>query len=583
MVNRLLGFLVVGLALGFVGCGGDSLTIPPTTGTLAIVTTTTEGPDADPDGYTVQVDALSPQTIGSAATLQVPELAPGPHSIVLTGLAANCAVAENPRTVNVVVGETTTATFAVTCGATTGALLVTTQTNGPSPDADGYTISLDGTETGVIVANGSVTLGNLTPGSHVVGLGGIAANCHMEGENLRAITIAPGQTATVTFTVTCAEPPPTVGVLRITTTTTGSDQDANGYAFAVDGGANQPIGTNTAASLDNISVGSHTVVLSNVAPNCTVADGASRDVNVSPGGTTTVAFSVTCTALPPTVGSIHVTTTTDGEDQDPDGYAVKLDGGAGQPIDLDGQLLLSNVSLGSHTVELTGVAGNCTVDDASKDVTVSAGATAEVGFSITCTAIPPSASKSTLSVSTDNIAAGTGSSTVTVTVKDADGNPLSGVLVTPASTDPADVFTPATATTDQNGVATFSFSSTVAGDKTISATAGGVLLTDTEVITVFRRTSAIEITADTPDPSDPGQEVTVTFTVTGTGGGTPTGTVDIFSFSEAGVGCIGVTLVGGQGTCILTFMTSGDKPIGATYSGDSQFLDSFDTESHTVN
>jgi hypothetical protein len=578
MANRLLGSLVVGLSLGFAACSGENLTIPPSTGTLQI-TTTTVGSDLDPDGYTLQVDALQPQAIGSTATVSVEELTPGTHNVVLTGLAANCSVVgDNPRSVTIAVGQTTTAAFELTCGGTTGALEITAQTSGPAPDADGYAISLDGTDRGPIGANAVVTLGNLPPGSHVVGLTGVAANCQVQGDNLRAATIIAGATATLTFAVTCVEPPPVVGVLQIKTTTTGPSQDADGYQFAVDGAEPQVIGVNATTDLANTAVGLHSVVLSNVASNCTVDD-ASKSATVLSGATVTVAFNITCGA---TTGSIRVVTSTTGENPD-DGYQFAIDDGSPQSILANADQTVAGVAAGPHMVVLSGIAGNCS-GDASKNVSVTAGVTSEVDFSVTCTSTGPSASKSTMVADPKSISAGTGSSTITVTVRDASSRPVAGTTVTLASSGSGNTISPASPgsnVTNQNGVATFTFSSTVGDeDKTITATAGGVILNDTEVITVVKRNSVTQITSDAPDPSNAGDPIHVTFTVTGEGGGTPTGTVTVFSPQETG-GCLNIPV--SQGFCDITLTVPGTDQIGATYSGDSQFSDSFDQVDHVVN
>lgn len=88
-----------------------------------------------------------------------------------------------------------------------------------------------------------------------------------------------------------------VGAIWIAVTTTGSDPDPDGYLFQVDSGP-------AAAILPNQSVawygpeGDHTVVLSSVAPNCTVRQGNARTVRVTAGtrGDQGVAalFDVTC-------------------------------------------------------------------------------------------------------------------------------------------------------------------------------------------------------------------------------------------------------------------------------------------------
>ncbi|HET6797096.1 MAG TPA: Ig-like domain-containing protein [Gemmatimonadales bacterium] len=672
--KRLFGHLVVGLAVGVAACGGDSLTIPSNTGVLEVTTLTT-GSEPDADGYTVQVDAEQPQAIGVSATLDVADLSPGTHNVGLSGLADNCSVSgDNPQTVTITVGDKTSAAFNVVCGATTGALQVSAQTTGPSPDADGYSISLDGTDKGPLDANGSVTLSNLAQGSHVVGLSGVSSNCTIGGDNLQAVTVTAGETATVTFAVTCVEPPAAVGVLRITTTTGGADRDPNGYQFSVDGGQAQPIGLNTSSSLTNVAVGSHTVVLSDIAANCTVDSGSqdvtiatgqtstvnfvvncsailptvgtirvetntsgpdqdpdgytfaidggqsqtiganssknvpnvavglhavalsgiasnctvdddSKDATVVPGATATVTFNVTCTALPSTSGALHITTSTSGSDPDGNGYKFSVDGGPNHNIGTNGEAFVDNVSAGSHRVELSDVASNCTVADQSRAVTVTAGATTEVPFVITCSGVP-SASQSTVSADRDNMPVG-GSATITVTVRNSNGDPLNSVTVNATSDGSGDSFSPsATATTGSDGMATFTYSSTALGKRKITISAGGITLGDKPEITVRQSATTTTVTGVTPAATNPGESVHVTFTVTTELGGTPTsGTVTVASDIEA-AGCIvDFSTNPGANSCDFTLSTPGTHTITASYSGSSQFQDSSDLAgmTHVVN
>ena len=89
------------------------------------------------------------------------------------------------------------------------------------------------------------------------------------------------------------------------------------------------------------------------------------------------------------------------------------------------------------------------------------------------------------------------------------------------------------------------------------------------------------ITADTPDPSAPGQIVTVSASVAGLPAGAPmpTGTVTI----SGGVADCAINLLSGTGSCGMTFNTAGAKTITATYNPDTAgFSTSGDTESHTV-
>ena len=96
---------------------------------------------------------------------------------------------------------------------------------------------------------------------------------------------------------------------------------------------------------------------------------------------------------------------------------------------------------------------------------------------------------------------------------------------------------------------------------------------------VAKGNTGTTITADIPDPSDPGQPVVVDFTVNGAGVPIPTGTVVI---TGANTNC-SMTLAGGSGSCSVTFNTAGVKTLKAQYKGDANYASSSDTESHTVN
>src|SRR5438093_312662 len=86
------------------------------------------------------------------------------------------------------------------------------------------------------------------------------------------------------------------GNLTVSTSTTGSNLDPDGYTVAVDGGPGQAIGINGSLSFTNLAAGSHSVTLSGVAANCTVSGGNSQTVSVPSGGTATAAFTVSCSA-----------------------------------------------------------------------------------------------------------------------------------------------------------------------------------------------------------------------------------------------------------------------------------------------
>jgi len=102
---------------------------------------------------------------------------------------------------------------------------------------------------------------------------------------------------------------------------------------------------------------------------------------------------------------------------------------------------------------------------------------------------PPSgvsASQSTVTAAPTTIAAGGGSNvaTITVTAKDASGNPVSGATVVLSSSGSLNTLTQPAAPTGADGVATGSLGSNVAQPKVVSATINGIGITQTATVTV---------------------------------------------------------------------------------------------------
>src|SRR5439155_491853 len=132
------------------------------------------------------------------------------------------------------------------------------------------------------------------------------------------------------------------------------------------------------------------------------------------------------------------------------------------------------------TTNADGVATGTLASTAAGDKTVSATINNSVSVAqrVTVTVTPGgvSASQSTVVAAPTSIAAGSGSSTITVTARDASGNPIQGVTVTLAATPAAgSTLTQAPGTTDASGVATVGSwtLSTTAGPDTLTARAAG--------------------------------------------------------------------------------------------------------------
>ncbi|HLB81842.1 MAG TPA: hypothetical protein VJJ54_02030, partial [Gemmatimonadales bacterium] len=222
-------------------------------------------------------------------------------------------------------------------------------------------------------------------GSHTVVLSGVAGNCTVSGGTSRTVSVPAGGTASTSFSVSCAPTGPTTGSLSVTTATSGAsgDLDPDGYTVTVDG-TGRAIGDNETTTFDGLAPGSHSVVLSGVAANCSVSGGTSRTVSVTAGSTASTSYAVSCAPTGGGTGSLTVTTSTTGSSLDPDGYTVTIDGSFSQPIPTNGTVTFMGPS-GDHSLALSGVASNCTVGGANpRTVNVPSGGTATTTFSVSC-------------------------------------------------------------------------------------------------------------------------------------------------------------------------------------------------------
>jgi hypothetical protein len=173
----------------------------------------------------------------------------------------------------------------------TGNLEVTTATTGTNLDPDGYQLSVDAVASVPIGLNETHTFQDLSAGSHSVELDGVAANCSVSGDNPRTVSVPAGGTGSTTIAVSCAGE---TGNLEVTTATTGTNLDPDGYLLSVDGGQSTAIGLNETLTFQDLAAGNHSVLLDDVAANCSVSGDNPRTVNVPAGGTGSTSFAVSC-------------------------------------------------------------------------------------------------------------------------------------------------------------------------------------------------------------------------------------------------------------------------------------------------
>ena len=273
---------------------------------------------------------------------------------------------------------------ATATAATTGSLRVITSTSGVDKDANGYAFLVDDAmRTGIDLTDTVVIA--LATGSHTVRLNNVAANCTVTAPNKRTVSISVGATTTTKFSVTCSTQTQPVGDIQITTATSGSNIDSDGYLYSVDLAAERPIGVNGTATVADFRAGTSSVLLSGIASNCTVNGANPVTVEIAENATVQAAFAITCTGTG--TGSISVTTQTTGSNLDPDGYTVAVDGGSPQAVGVNGSLTIPGLSPGNHSVQLAGIASNCTVGAPNpRTVSVTSGGTASTTFQIGCVA-----------------------------------------------------------------------------------------------------------------------------------------------------------------------------------------------------
>ena len=203
----------------------------------------------------------------------------------------------------------------------------------------------------------------------------------------------------------------------------------------------------------------------------------------------------------------------------------------------------------------------------------SAGLAAATSTTFNVTAGGVSGAQSTVAAAPASIVASTGSaiSTVTVTVRDGSGTPLAGVSVTLAATGTGNTFTPGTGTTNASGVFTSAFSSTIAGPKTISATAGGIVVTQTAGVTVTAAAATALVFTAQPTATAANAAITPGVTVTardsfGNDATSFTGTVTVAIGTNPGTGVLTGTLSVAAATGVATFNNLQITPAGVGYT-----------------
>jgi len=263
-----------------------------------------------------------------------------------------------------------------------GAIEVATSTSGyESPSSLPYSVLIDSQPGISIGPNATTTVSGVTPGSRRVELSDVPAFCTVQDPNPRNVTVHPGETTPTAFSVHCIEP----GVIEVTTATRGEGLFPVAYTLLVGSERVAAIEPNDTLSFDDMLPGDHSIVLTGVPENCAVSGENGRTVTVVSGERVATTFEVEC--FPSGKGSILVSTSTTGQDLDPDGYSLWVEF-ENRPIGREAEEFFHSLEPGDYLVELRGISSNCEVDVSEfpnpRTLTVTAGEVTSTEFSVSC-------------------------------------------------------------------------------------------------------------------------------------------------------------------------------------------------------
>jgi hypothetical protein len=262
----------------------------------------------------------------------------------------------------------------------TGSLEITTTTTGEPATGDGYFYVLDGNPAEPIAFNTTIHLTDLFVRSHTIQLTTLPEGCTVSSQNPVTVGVTSGGLATAAFEVSCV--PPGIGNIQVTAATSGPGASDN-YALLLDGQDQGIIGFNGTLVLPDVAAGGHAVGMSDIPGNCQLQESDPQPVTVLADEMANVSFTVICSTPPAQTGLLNITASTSGTD--PDGYLVSVDGGAVQPISINGALTITKVATGGHSILLEDLDGSCTVTGLNPvNVTISAGLAATPAFEVSC-------------------------------------------------------------------------------------------------------------------------------------------------------------------------------------------------------
>ena len=415
---------------------------------------------------------------------------------------------------------------------------------------------------------------------------GMLSSSVAENKTVRAT--ANGSAITKTATVTVATPSAAKSTLAAnptsmmagsgTSTITATVKDAGGHAIAGAAVVLSATGSGNTLTQPGLTDGSGVAkgTLTSLVAGAKVVSAAANGsaitktvtVNVTPSNVSTSLSTVA--AAPPSITAGGGTST----------ITVTVKDGTGKAIS-NATVVLAATGTGNTLTQpvaktnASGVATGTLRSTVAETKTVSAtanGMPLDQTATVTVTTGGVSPSQSTVVAAPTSIEVGSGTSTITVTARDAAGNPVSGATVVLAATGSGNTLTQPAAPTDANGVATGTLSSTVPEAKTVSATADGTALTATPTVTVTPGGASASLSTVVASPASitAGGSSTISVTVKDGNGNPISGATVVLAATGPGKTLTqpsGPTDQNGVATGTLTATAAGTKTVSATANG----------------